>query len=166
MWDAMTGGPSSSGMTAGVGPANGGARNLAPILLDAHLVSLDDAGELEGVPGQVVDVRPNAAHLLRDTRAVPRRQLDIVPPTRNHHDQYGVLNSIGIQPATATEELAVRPATRAEAAELRLPGRDVLTVARLTRDQHGRPIEYTTIVADPARTRFVYDDLPLRGPQP
>ena len=74
---------------------------------------------------------------------------------------YGAFTAAGIIPATAAETVGTRPASDQEAAELRMRGGTVLTVERVTRDTTGRPIELLEIVADPARTTFVYDPLPL-----
>lgn len=75
---------------------------------------------------------------------------------------YRALASIGYPPAVADETVSCRPATIEEAAELRLrENAAVLVVERVTRTSAGLPIELLRVVADPARTRLVYDGLPL-----
>jgi GntR family transcriptional regulator len=75
---------------------------------------------------------------------------------------YGALVAAGRTPATADEQISARPATAEEAAELGLREMaNVLVLDRTTRDRDGRVLELLRVVADPARSIFVYDGLPL-----
>lgn len=75
---------------------------------------------------------------------------------------YGALTAVGQRPATADETVSTRTATPEEAAELRLrDGAAVLSVERVTRNASRRPLEFLCVVANPRRTKLVYDDLPL-----
>ncbi|MEU0520764.1 GntR family transcriptional regulator [Streptosporangium sp. NPDC006007] len=80
---------------------------------------------------------------------------------------YRALLQAGLTPASAGEEIRSRPPVADEAAELRLRGGGwILEVRRTTFDAAKTPIEYQVIVADPARTIIVYDDLPLQQETP
>ena len=74
---------------------------------------------------------------------------------------YAALAAAGLTPVTADETVTTRPAEPDEAAELHLHGGPVLVVDRITRDGAGRALESLRVVADPAHTTLVYDNLPL-----
>jgi GntR family transcriptional regulator len=74
---------------------------------------------------------------------------------------YAALAAAGHLPVTASETVTSREATDEETAELHMRSGAVLVVERVTRDGAGRGLEWLRIVADPARTVLVYDDLPL-----
>jgi GntR family transcriptional regulator len=75
---------------------------------------------------------------------------------------YGAMISAGLNPQTADEKISTRIANAEEAAELRLrEAANVMVLDRVTRDGDGRPLELLSIVANPARSVFIYDGLPL-----
>ena len=75
---------------------------------------------------------------------------------------YGALTAAGHAPRSADETLSGRIATAEESTELRLrEAAFVLVIERITRDTDGHPLELLRVVADPARSQFVYDGLPL-----
>lgn len=72
------------------------------------------------------------------------------------------LAAAGRVPASCDEAVAARPPTDEETSVLRIGGKiAVLTVERVTRDEHGDPIEVLRAVAPADRLHLVYDDLPL-----
>lgn len=74
---------------------------------------------------------------------------------------YAALAAAGLTPATADEVVTARTATPEEIAQLYMRGGMILSVERITRDASGRPLELLRVAADPARSVFVYDGLPL-----
>lgn len=75
---------------------------------------------------------------------------------------YGAMRALGVELSTADEGITSRVANEAEAAALRIrPTWPVLVLQRVTRDIAGDVVEYLHVVADPARTEFLYDGLPL-----
>lgn len=75
---------------------------------------------------------------------------------------YGALVAAGRVPTTADEAISTRAAGAEESAELGLrEAANVLVLERITKDRDGQPLELLRVVANPARTTFVYDGLPL-----
>lgn len=75
---------------------------------------------------------------------------------------YGAMVAAGLTPAAADERISSRMATAEESAELRLrETAHVLVLDRVTRGEDGQPLELLRVVANPARSVFVYDGLPL-----
>lgn len=78
---------------------------------------------------------------------------------------YNALASAGMEPATITRRvISTRPATDAEAKAMKLtPRAYVLTYDQVIADRAGRLVELLRFVANPARVRFVDEQVPLQS---
>jgi GntR family transcriptional regulator len=75
---------------------------------------------------------------------------------------FAALERLGMNPVSATEEVATRAPTPEEAAMLRLgPGVPVFIITRTTQGDDGRVLEVLEVIASGEATILVYEDLPL-----
>lgn len=86
----------------------------------------------------------------------------LTEPGRVEGGVYGALASAGHAPQSADELVTCRAATATEAEALGLrEASPVLVVNRVTRDADGQALELLRVVANPGRSEFLYDGLPL-----
>jgi GntR family transcriptional regulator len=126
------------------------ALGIAP---GASVVRRDRHATIDGKPVQI-HTAWYSAELVRGT--------PLERPGRVEGGIYGALIAAGRDPVAADETISTRIATSEESAELNLrSAANVLVLDRLTKDRAGEPLEFLRVVANPTRSVFVYDGLPL-----
>ena len=146
------------------------AGGMKTISVDHMPAAPNVAARLGVAPGEMVIVRSRYATIDDEPAQIQHAHYPlarfagtpIAAPEKVVGGIYAALLALGITPAEADEGITSRVATEEEAAALKIrPTWPVLVFQRVTRDSAGDAVEYLHVVADPARTEFLYDGLPL-----
>lgn len=149
--------------------------------LDGRMVVPDPAAETLEAPADVAERLglPASSQVVRrrratiDTEVVQvqeawyplelARRAGLDRPSKVIGGVLGAMAEAGFDPTEAEERIRAWVPTADEAAGLTLGNRvPVLAIERLTRDNHGRPLELLRIIGAADRRELVYDGLPLK----